>query len=54
VSFSEFGVDQVILIMQTETIPHERMLQSIEMFGQHVLPAFGKGGKKSQPSGAAR
>ena len=33
------GVDQVILITQTETIPHERVLQSIEMFGKHVIPA---------------
>jgi alkanesulfonate monooxygenase SsuD/methylene tetrahydromethanopterin reductase-like flavin-dependent oxidoreductase (luciferase family) len=41
--YEDIGVDQVILIMQTETIPHERVLQSIEMFGKHVLPAFGKG-----------
>jgi hypothetical protein len=32
-------VEQVILIMQTETIPHEQVLQSIEMFGKHVIPA---------------
>ena len=32
-------MDQVILITQTETIPHERVLQSIEMFGKHVIPA---------------
>ena len=43
--YEDIGVDQVILIMQTETIPHERVLQSIEMFGKHVLPAFGKGAK---------
>lgn len=43
--YEDAGVDQVILIMQTETIPHERVLQSIEMFGKHVLPAFGKGVK---------
>jgi alkanesulfonate monooxygenase SsuD/methylene tetrahydromethanopterin reductase-like flavin-dependent oxidoreductase (luciferase family) len=43
--YEDIGVDQVILIMQTETIPHERVLQSIEMFGKHVLPAFGKGVK---------
>jgi len=43
--YENIGVDQVILIMQTETIPHERVLQSIEMFGKHVLPAFGKGVK---------
>ena len=35
----EAGVDQVILITQTETIPHERAMQSIEMFGKHVIPA---------------
>jgi alkanesulfonate monooxygenase SsuD/methylene tetrahydromethanopterin reductase-like flavin-dependent oxidoreductase (luciferase family) len=52
--YEDIGVDQVILIMQTETIPHERVLQSIELFGKHVLPAFGKGVKKSQPVGAAR
>ena len=37
--YEEAGVDQVILITQTETIPHERALQSIEMFGKHVIPA---------------
>jgi alkanesulfonate monooxygenase SsuD/methylene tetrahydromethanopterin reductase-like flavin-dependent oxidoreductase (luciferase family) len=52
--YEDIGVDQVILIMQTETIPHERVLQSIELFGKHVLPAFGKGVKKAQPVGAAR
>jgi len=51
--YEDIGVDQVILIMQTETIPHERVLQSIEMFGKHVLPAFGKG-VKSKTVTAAR
>src|SRR2546422_838348 len=37
--YEEAGVDQVMLITQTETIPHERALQSIEMFGKHVIPA---------------
>jgi hypothetical protein len=37
--YEEAGVDQVILITQTETIPHERALSSIEMFGKHVIPA---------------
>jgi alkanesulfonate monooxygenase SsuD/methylene tetrahydromethanopterin reductase-like flavin-dependent oxidoreductase (luciferase family) len=52
--YEDIGVDQVILIMQTETIPHERVLQSIELFGKYVLPAFGKGVKKAQPATAAR
>ena len=51
--YEDIGVDQVILIMQTETIPHERVLQSIEMFGKHVLPAFGKG-VKAKTAAAAR
>ena len=29
--YEEAGVDQVILIMQTETIPHEKAMQSIEL-----------------------
>jgi alkanesulfonate monooxygenase SsuD/methylene tetrahydromethanopterin reductase-like flavin-dependent oxidoreductase (luciferase family) len=37
--YEEAGVDEVILIMQTETIPHEQALSSIEMFGKHVIPA---------------
>jgi alkanesulfonate monooxygenase SsuD/methylene tetrahydromethanopterin reductase-like flavin-dependent oxidoreductase (luciferase family) len=51
--YEDIGVDQVILIMQTETVPHERVLQSIEMFGKRVLPAFGKG-VKTKTVAAAR
>ena len=40
--YEEAGVDQVILIMQTETIPHERALSSLEMFGKYVIPACRK------------
>ena len=36
------GVDQVNIIMQTETIPHEKALKSIEMFGKYVIPEFKK------------
>jgi alkanesulfonate monooxygenase SsuD/methylene tetrahydromethanopterin reductase-like flavin-dependent oxidoreductase (luciferase family) len=49
--YEDAGVDQVILIMQTETIPHERVLQSMEMFGKHVIPAFRKGAEAA-PAGA--
>jgi hypothetical protein len=36
--YDEIGVDQVMMIMQTETIPHEKVLSSIEMFGKYVFP----------------
>jgi alkanesulfonate monooxygenase SsuD/methylene tetrahydromethanopterin reductase-like flavin-dependent oxidoreductase (luciferase family) len=38
--YEDAGVDQVLLIMQTESIPHEKVLQSLELFGKQVIPAF--------------
>jgi hypothetical protein len=43
--YEEIGVDQVIMIMQTETIPHERVMRSIEMFGKYVFPSFREAAK---------
>ena len=40
--YDEVGVDQCMFIIQTETIPHDRVMESIEMFGKHVLPVFAK------------
>jgi len=36
------GVDQIQFLMATETIGHQDVLKSIEMFGKHVIPAFKK------------
>ncbi len=41
--YEDIGVDQVMLIMQTETIPHEKVMGSIEKFGKEVIPAFRNG-----------
>ena len=38
--YESVGVDQVMMITQTETIPHEKAMRSIEMFGKYVFPAF--------------
>ena len=38
--YQDIGVDEVMMIMQTETIPHEKVMRSIEMFGKYVFPAF--------------
>jgi len=40
--YEDIGVDQCMLIMQTETIPHDRVMESIELMGQEVIPAFEK------------
>ena len=41
--YEDIGVDQVMMIMQTETIPHEKVMGSIELFGKEVIPRFKNG-----------
>ena len=36
------GIDQIQFLMATETIPHDKMMKSIEMFGKYVIPEFRK------------
>jgi len=41
-TYEDIGVDQCMLIMQTETIPHDRVMESIELYGKEVIPAFSR------------
>ena len=36
----EIGADQMLLIMQSDQIEHEKAMRSIELFGNEVIPAF--------------
>ena len=36
------GVDQLQFLMATETIPHEKVMSSIELFGKYVIPELKK------------
>ena len=36
----EIGVDQLLLIMQSDQVSHEKVMTSIELFGKEVIPAF--------------
>ena len=38
--YEDIGVDQVMMIIQTESIPHEKVMSSIELFGKEVFPRF--------------
>jgi alkanesulfonate monooxygenase SsuD/methylene tetrahydromethanopterin reductase-like flavin-dependent oxidoreductase (luciferase family) len=38
----EAGVDELQFLMATETVPHEQVMSSIEMFGKHVIPKLKK------------
>ncbi|MBM3226665.1 MAG: LLM class flavin-dependent oxidoreductase [Candidatus Tectomicrobia bacterium] len=34
----DVGVDELQFLMATETIPHDKVMSSIELFGKHVIP----------------
>jgi len=36
------GVDELQFLMATESVPHETVMDSIEMFGKHVIPKLNK------------
>ena len=36
----EAGCDQLLVVMQTDQIAHEKVMESIRLFGMEVLPAF--------------
>jgi alkanesulfonate monooxygenase SsuD/methylene tetrahydromethanopterin reductase-like flavin-dependent oxidoreductase (luciferase family) len=38
--FEEVGADEVILVMQSGTTPHELVMESIKTFGEDVMPYF--------------
>ena len=37
------GVDQLQFLIATETIPHEKVMSSIELFGKYVIPELKNG-----------
>jgi alkanesulfonate monooxygenase SsuD/methylene tetrahydromethanopterin reductase-like flavin-dependent oxidoreductase (luciferase family) len=39
-SFHEVGVDQVIIHMQMGNVPHERIMESIEIIGTELIPKY--------------
>jgi len=45
--YEAIGVEQVMLMMQTETMPHDKVMGSIEKCGKEVIPAF-QGTKATQ------
>jgi alkanesulfonate monooxygenase SsuD/methylene tetrahydromethanopterin reductase-like flavin-dependent oxidoreductase (luciferase family) len=38
--FEKAGIDELILCMQTGTVPHELVMESIRTFGEQVMPHF--------------
>jgi alkanesulfonate monooxygenase SsuD/methylene tetrahydromethanopterin reductase-like flavin-dependent oxidoreductase (luciferase family) len=38
--FADIGVDELMLVMQMGTVPHELVMRSIRTFGEKVMPHF--------------
>ncbi len=38
--YEENGVDEVLVLVQNETIPHDVSMKTIRLFGEHVIPHF--------------
>jgi alkanesulfonate monooxygenase SsuD/methylene tetrahydromethanopterin reductase-like flavin-dependent oxidoreductase (luciferase family) len=38
--YREANIDLILCLMQLYTIPHEKVLESIRLFGTHVIPYF--------------
>jgi alkanesulfonate monooxygenase SsuD/methylene tetrahydromethanopterin reductase-like flavin-dependent oxidoreductase (luciferase family) len=38
--FHDAGVDLILCLMQLYTIPHQKVMESIRLFGTHVIPYF--------------
>ena len=38
----ETGIDQMMVMMQTETVPHAEVMESIELWGKYIIPEFNK------------
>ena len=39
--FKDIGVDELILVMQMGTVPHELVMESLRTFAEKVMPHFG-------------
>ena len=46
----EIGCDEVMIMIQTESIPHDKVMKSIELLGKHVLPEFKKSEERAARS----
>ena len=46
--YQRTGCDRVLCLMQGGEIPHQAVLRSIELFGEHVIPHFDPGAVRSR------
>ena len=47
----EARCDQLMILFQTETVPHEKVMKNYELFGKYVIPEFKKSEQKAKAVG---
>jgi alkanesulfonate monooxygenase SsuD/methylene tetrahydromethanopterin reductase-like flavin-dependent oxidoreductase (luciferase family) len=52
--YQAVGVDQVIFVQQAGPNRHEHIMESLELFGEHVVPAFAEGREERERAKAER
>ena len=48
--YKDSGVDQAMMFFQVGNVPHEKIMNSIRLFGKHVIPHFKEAAKKEAAS----
>ena len=44
--YKESGVDQAMMLFQVGSVPHDKIMNSIRLFGKYVIPHFKSEAKK--------
>ena len=52
-AYEAIGVDQILTIMQVGRVPHEKIMNSIRLFGKYVIPHFQDRERKKPLAGAS-
>ena len=44
--YKDSGVDQAMMFFQVGNVPHDKIMNSIRLFGKYVIPHFKEAAKK--------
>ena len=51
--YESAGVDLLLMLVQVGAVPHEKVMQTIDLIGKHVMPKLSQSAKAFQQQSAA-
>jgi alkanesulfonate monooxygenase SsuD/methylene tetrahydromethanopterin reductase-like flavin-dependent oxidoreductase (luciferase family) len=51
--YESAGVDLILLLVQVGAVPHEKVMQTIDLIGKHVMPKLSQSSREFQAESAA-